>query len=460
MSTTVPDSAIRLIQEFEGCQKTCSSDDLIHAYPDPGTGGEPWTIGWGTTIYPDGHPIAAGDAISREKADKIFITTLQEHYWQPISTTIPHWQEMNEPMRSSLCSFAYNLGADFYGSEGFNTISGCLRQKRWQDVPRALMLYVNPGSSVEAGLRRRRQAEAGLWNQGLADLRQGTTTPQETKAAPQDAREQLYEAISDTFLKKDKVDSSQLAPQQLVPVESGRQYKASQVLQQQGNSIQVRLAYGGGDWWLYQPHWRILAISEPQPSTQSAEAAAPQTAETPAEPGPPHLLNVPYFSQLDNRINPMGSCNVTCVAMGLAFLGMKYTSGQQLEDQLYQKMEDLGWDRHDPIQLKALIESFPGYKDSFRTNGTVKDIQVSIDSGRPVIMHGYFTSSGHIIVIKGYDSSGLIANDPYGEYFSSGYDNSRSGANLHYSYTLIARTCSPESCGSPSNLWIHSLFRL
>ena len=80
--------------------------------------------------------------------------------------------------------------------------------------------------------------------------------------------------------------------------------------------------------------------------------------------------------------------------------------------------------------------------------------------GRPVIIHGYFTASGHIIVIRGYDASGFIVNDPYGEFFQSGYDNRRSGAGLHYSYGLIARTCYPESQQDPQNLWIHSLFRV
>jgi hypothetical protein len=460
MSTTVPEAAIQLIQEFEGCERSCSSDELIHAYPDPGSGGAPWTIGWGTTVYPDGRAVAAGDAISQEEADKFFIITLQEQYWQPISITIPYWQEMNQPMRSSLCSFAYNVGADFYGLDGFDTISRCLRQKCWQEVPQALMLYVNPGSSVEAGLRRRRQAEGQLWREGLAAL--GQDDSQGIPVTPVTAKELLYEAISDTFLKKEKVDSSLLLPQHLVPVESGRQYKASAILQQQGNSIQVRLAYGAGDWWLYQPHWRTIAFSQPAPEHPDggATAQASEEAPEPIKPAPADWLNVPYFSQLDNCNNPMGSCNVTCAAMGLAFLGMEYTTGPQLEDQLYEKMEVMGWDRHDPNDLKALIESFPGYKDSFRTNGTFKDIQVSIDSGRPVIIHGYFTSSGHIIVIKGYDNSGVIVNDPYGEYFSTGYDNSRSGAGLHYSYNLIARTCSPESCSNPTNLWIHSLFRL
>ena len=445
MAEPVPQQAITLIQQFEGCQCTSSTDDLIHAYPDPLSGAAPWTIGWGSTRYPDGRPVGPNDAISREVADSIFVANLQAGYWQPLVGRIPHWGAMNAEMRSALCSFAYNLGADFYGSSGFTTISACLAEHRWPDLSAALLLYVNPGSVVEAGLRRRRQAEADLWRAGLSLLEAGAAAP---------AGQQLYEAISDTFLKKQNVDSSELPPHLLVPVEAGRQYKTEAVLATEGASRQVRLAYGAGDWWLYQPHWSVREL--PAASPVAAEPPPPP----PAMPGGGHLLDVPYFSQLDNQCNPMGSCNVTCVAMALAYLGMTYSSGSQLEDSLYREIETLGWDRHDPNHLKALVERFPGYKDIFRTNGRFQDIRTSLDMGRPVIIHGYFTASGHIIVIRGYDASGFIVNDPYGEFFQSGYDNRRSGAGLHYSYGLIARTCSPESQQDPQNLWIHSLFRV
>jgi GH24 family phage-related lysozyme (muramidase)/uncharacterized protein YvpB len=445
MADPVPQQAITLIQQFEGCHRTSSTDDLIHAYPDPLSGGAPWTIGWGTTRYPDGRPVGPNDAISRQEADSIFVANLQVGYWQPLAGRIPHWDAMNAEMRSALCSFAYNLGADFYGNSGFATISACLAERRWSALPAALLLYVNPGSVVEAGLRRRRQAEADLWSAGLRRL-------EVCAAAP--VGQQLYEAISDTFLKKQNVDSSQLPPHLLVPVEAGRQYKTEAVLATEGASRQVRLAYGAGDWWLYQPHWSVRELPAAQPA--AADPPPPLTGTS----GGGHLLEVPYFSQLDNQCNPMGSCNVTCVAMALAYLGMPHSSGAQLEDSLYREMETLGWDRHDPNHLKALVERFPGYKDIFRTNGRFQDIRTALDMGRPVIIHGYFTASGHIIVIRGYDASGFIVNDPYGEYFQSGYNNCRSGAGLHYSYGLIARTCSPESQQDPKNLWIHSLFRV
>ncbi len=44
--------ALPLVKEFEGCR--------LEAYPDPETGGEPWTIGWGSTTYGDGAPVKQG----------------------------------------------------------------------------------------------------------------------------------------------------------------------------------------------------------------------------------------------------------------------------------------------------------------------------------------------------------------------------------------------------------------
>src|SRR5688500_784713 len=41
-------AGVALVQRFEGCARR-RADGLVEAYPDPGTGGEPWTIGWGAT---------------------------------------------------------------------------------------------------------------------------------------------------------------------------------------------------------------------------------------------------------------------------------------------------------------------------------------------------------------------------------------------------------------------------
>jgi GH24 family phage-related lysozyme (muramidase) len=71
---------------------------------------------------------------------------------------------MNENQQGALLSFAYNLGAGFYGSSNFNTITRVLKNKEWSKVPDSLYLYHNPGTSVAEGLRRRRRAEGDLWS--------------------------------------------------------------------------------------------------------------------------------------------------------------------------------------------------------------------------------------------------------------------------------------------------------
>lgn len=150
--------AIQLIKEFEGCR--------LSAYPDPLSGAEPWTIGYGTTRYSTGVPVKRGDKINVIEADMLL--RLEVDRIAERLRTIPHWTALSDAQRSALVSFAYNLGPDFYGSSGFDTISTALRDKDWAAVPAAMLLYRNPGTPVEAGLLRRRKAEGELWLSGMA----------------------------------------------------------------------------------------------------------------------------------------------------------------------------------------------------------------------------------------------------------------------------------------------------
>ncbi len=151
--------ALPVIKEFEGCR--------LDAYPDPASGGEPWTIGWGSTTYYDGSPVKRSDKIGQKLADQLLSGRVEADASR-LSRSVSGWSKLTANQQAALLSFAYNVGAGFYGAEGFDTISGCLRDGRLDDVPAALMLYVNPGSAAEAGLRRRREAEARLWGGGSA----------------------------------------------------------------------------------------------------------------------------------------------------------------------------------------------------------------------------------------------------------------------------------------------------
>jgi len=151
----LPESGVHLIKEFEGCH--------LSAYYDPLTGGLPITIGWGSTRRKNGTIFMIGNKISQAEADDLLYFQLRREFL-PSLQKIPYWNEMNENQQGALLSFAYNLGASFYGSANFNTITKALKEKRWGDVPAALERYRNPGTNVEAGLLRRRKAEGALWS--------------------------------------------------------------------------------------------------------------------------------------------------------------------------------------------------------------------------------------------------------------------------------------------------------
>ena len=152
--SVVPPQCLDLIAEFEG----------FRAEPYLCPAGVP-TIGYGNTFYEDGRKVQLSDPpITKTQGRQMLAAICEKDFWNVLKETIPFWSEMNANQRSALTSFGWNLGSRFYGAVGFATISACLRDRAWSEVPGAFMLYVSPGSAFEAGLRRRREAEGRLWN--------------------------------------------------------------------------------------------------------------------------------------------------------------------------------------------------------------------------------------------------------------------------------------------------------
>jgi GH24 family phage-related lysozyme (muramidase)/uncharacterized protein YcbK (DUF882 family) len=150
----IPECGLNLIKEFEGLG--------LEAYPDPRTGDKPITIGYGSTRKLNGGEWSLGDTIT-EKEAKMLLEQQLIYDYLPYLTRIPCWADLNENQHGALISFAWNCGRYFYGSRGFETITRVLKNRSFNRMREALMLYVNPGSNVEKGLRRRRAAEADLW---------------------------------------------------------------------------------------------------------------------------------------------------------------------------------------------------------------------------------------------------------------------------------------------------------
>jgi len=165
MMTPVPSCAIDLIKSFEGYAEELP-DGRARAYPDPISGWVTPTIGFGTIKYPDGRSVKQGDVITRAQAEEYLRFEVDETC-RPSLERIPTWGQMNDNQHGALYSFAYNLGANFYKNANFASITRvCDTPASWADAPwitEQFVKYRNPGTEAEAGLKRRREAEARLF---------------------------------------------------------------------------------------------------------------------------------------------------------------------------------------------------------------------------------------------------------------------------------------------------------
>ncbi len=245
--------------------------------------------------------------------------------------------------------------------------------------------------------------------------------------------------LCDTVLKQQPIQSSKLAAEQLQVVKAGTRLKV-QSYSPVSDHIKVALAdqsfQGKNTWFIYQRHGVIL---------ENNLVIFPQTVK----------LSVPYYDQLDNSENPYGTCNVTSIAMCLAYLGAsRKHPDRRFPDELQDYCADHGLDRHEPDVLAKVVGVY-GCKDTFKTTASFEDVKEWLIQGSPVVVHGYFTRSGHIIVLIGYNNNGFIVNDPYGELSYNGSDDSHydiyaNGAGLTYSYNLIY-----EVCCTDNEFWVH-----
>jgi GH24 family phage-related lysozyme (muramidase)/uncharacterized protein YvpB len=265
--------------------------------------------------------------------------------------------------------------------------------------------------------------------------------------------------IADTKLKLRPIDSAQLGVNEIQSRRAGDRLGIVAIRKADNNHWQVRLAgdltIGGQkvrELYLWPPHWDGAASALLQTAeATTAKVIAQNYGSAKAIPGGV-VLGVPYRSQRDNSNNPDGSCNVTSAAMCLEYWGIAENEGKQLEDEMYEWLINKGLSRHDPIDLKKAIEAF-GCSDNFTTRAQIEQIKEALRNGIPVVVHGWFSTSGHIIVLIGYDEKGFLVHDPYGEWTAGGYLN-KSGKALHYSYGLIERKCLPDG-----GCWAHFVTR-
>jgi len=143
-------ATIDLIKSFEGLE--------LKAYVDPGSGGEPITIGYGTTIYPDGRKVKLGDVCTEQQATEYLIADVNK-FATKVKQLIT--APVNDNQFGAITSFAYNVGTG-------NLSSSTLRKKVNKNpadatIAAEFLKWNKAAGKVMRGLTRRREAESKLY---------------------------------------------------------------------------------------------------------------------------------------------------------------------------------------------------------------------------------------------------------------------------------------------------------
>jgi GH24 family phage-related lysozyme (muramidase)/uncharacterized protein YvpB len=385
-----------LIRPFEGYQR--------NAYPDPGTGGEPITVGEGTTRYRSAgilkygrSKVFLGDTLGvREAEDELDaeIDYIAKELDQLLTV------ELSDKQLAAMISFAYNMG-----------ISGSMRQIQrlnegaTGDFVRFHRQYINRGTPAEPGLRRRREAELTLFAQGTV---MGATWINLVRHTVKEAPEYRAYLMDGSVCLEIKV------------------FKTRAML------LEILRGTQAGNVTVGQEGWHV------EPSTK-----IPDNKKL--------LTTVPYFSQRDYGGSQAWSiCGCTSVAMVLAYYGLDVTPDTVLRG--YGKASC-----QSPVGCEAVFEANK-LKANSTYNGTWKQIRDQLDQDRPVVIHGRFTASGHIIVVIGYDEHGYWCNDPAGKWEQvngdSYLDNPKNGAGVYYREEAMWK-----ACGKDGDVWYSVAFR-
>ena len=168
-----------------------------------------------------------------------------------------------------------------------------------------------------------------------------------------------------------------------------------------------------------------------------------------------YIDNFPYFYQLANGNNPYGSCQNTSIAMVLKHYGANVTPDEISNYWGTSRAQTVSGLR-DVFNAEA---AYLGISQRVQSTqyGSISRINQNLVDGKPVIVHGYTTGYGHVLVLVGFDGTYYYAHDPYGKWdqvpYSSGYTNTSSaGRYVKYHKDAIRDAFAPDGY-----VWMHEI---
>ena len=176
------------------------------------------------------------------------------------------------------------------------------------------------------------------------------------------------------------------------------------------------------------------------------------TTETPTTPiASAPTGEIPYYNQYDNVNYGYATCQNTSVAMVLSH----YEYSIHPDTIFNEWGKDIA---QSPSGLNMVYRHYARNSDiQTFTNASPEELQSALQQGYTAIVHGYFTRSGHVIVVHGFDGQRYYVNDPAGQWdgcFKCGYNGSYNGVT---SYDKNAFEAAVFTSNGSSYLpgWIH-----
>ena len=142
-----------LIKPFEGLARR-RPDGLVQAYPDPGSGGAPWTIGYGST----GPDITPQTVWTMQQCEEALDHHVQ-YFFVGLCKLSPTLRNAAPRRIASVLSWAYNCGL---GNYRISTFKKRIDAEDWEGAATECVKWNKAAGKVLPGLTRRRVAEAAM----------------------------------------------------------------------------------------------------------------------------------------------------------------------------------------------------------------------------------------------------------------------------------------------------------
>lgn len=125
----------------------------LKSYPDPATGGAPWTNGWGHT----GPDVKPGQVITQVKAEELLDADLQRFEFGVMALLD---RQVNQGQFDALVSLSFNVGL---GNLKTSTLLRMVNAGEMGNAAAQFSRWNKAAGKVMKGLIRRRAAEAALF---------------------------------------------------------------------------------------------------------------------------------------------------------------------------------------------------------------------------------------------------------------------------------------------------------